>query len=190
MNGTCESANPLDIRYLKRRGFLVAGFAGELSWTRGGRTNGSVQLFAQGMRIDLVYSWRYGEGDWQVAREEVDLVETEQKLGGRRQWFRCPGCHKRCAILYAGMRFRCRKCSQLTYNSQREDPFSRSISQAQKIRMQLGGTASLLDPFPEKPRGMHWRTYEKHFFRAAKQERLVSSRGRAFVSALNARIGR
>jgi hypothetical protein len=27
--------------------------------------------------------------------------------------------------------------------------------------MRLGGGPSVLDPFPEKPRGMHWRTYDR-----------------------------
>jgi hypothetical protein len=27
--------------------------------------------------------------------------------------------------------------------------------------MRLGGTANMLDDFPEKPKGMHWRTYER-----------------------------
>jgi hypothetical protein len=32
---------------------------------------------------------------------------------------------------------------------------------SQKIRMRLGGSASMLDEFPEKPKGMHWRTYDR-----------------------------
>ena len=35
----------------------------------------------------------------------------------------------------------------------------RILSQAQKIRERLGGSVSLFDAFPEKPRGMHRRTY-------------------------------
>jgi hypothetical protein len=27
--------------------------------------------------------------------------------------------------------------------------------------MKLGGSANMLDDFPEKPKGMHWRTYER-----------------------------
>jgi hypothetical protein len=27
--------------------------------------------------------------------------------------------------------------------------------------MRLGGSPNLLEPFPEKPRGMHWQTYNK-----------------------------
>jgi hypothetical protein len=29
------------------------------------------------------------------------------------------------------------------------------------IRMRLGGSNDPLEPFPQKPRGMHWRTYRR-----------------------------
>ena len=35
----------------------------------------------------------------------------------------------------------------------------RGVFQAQKIRMRLGGTVNLFEPFPEKPKRMHWCTY-------------------------------
>jgi hypothetical protein len=35
------------------------------------------------------------------------------------------------------------------------------LNQAQSIRERLGGTASMYDPFPGKPKRMHWETYQE-----------------------------
>ncbi len=35
------------------------------------------------------------------------------------------------------------------------------MHRAQDIRRQLGGDGNLFDLFPEKPKGMHWKTYER-----------------------------
>ena len=53
-----------------------------------------------------------------------------------------------------------------------ENPRYRAISRVQKARMRLGWSANLLERFPEKPRGMHRRTYYRLLARAmAGQER-------------------
>jgi len=82
--------------------------------------------------------------------------------GGRRAWFRCPtsDCGRRVAILYLRGTFACRHCHQLGYASQRIQPWERALAQAQAIRERMGGTASMYEPFPNKPRGMHWPTYD------------------------------
>jgi hypothetical protein len=56
-------------------------------------------------------------------------------------------------------RFACRKCYNLSYATRSYDRIDRSNSRAQTIRLKLGGTASLLDGFPSKPKGMWWTTY-------------------------------
>ncbi len=37
----------------------------------------------------------------------------------------------------------------------------RALHKAQEIREKLGGSANMMEPFPEKPKGMHWWTYER-----------------------------
>ena len=66
------------------------------------------------------------------------------------------------AVLYGpGRYFLCRHCYELVYESQRENKMTRVLRRAQGIRERLGGRANMTKPFPEKPKGMHWRTYER-----------------------------
>ena len=95
----------------------------------------------------------------------VEIEWTPCHYGGSRAWFRCParGCGRRVAILYIGKFAFCRRCGQLAYESQREAPHDRALTRAQAIRMKLGGSGSMADPFPPKPKGMHWHTYWRLF---------------------------
>jgi hypothetical protein len=33
------------------------------------------------------------------------------------------------------------------------------LHRSRRIRQRLGGSANLMEPFPERPKGMHWSTY-------------------------------
>jgi hypothetical protein len=64
--------------------------------------------------------------------------------------------------LYAGGRlFACRHCYDLAYASQQESLRERGLFKSQKIRMDLGGSPNMLEEFPDKPKGMQWRTYDR-----------------------------
>jgi hypothetical protein len=52
-------------------------------------------------------------------------------------------------------------CYDLTYESRRQDAWTRKTGKAEKIRVRLGGSPSLAEAFPAKPRGMWQRTYER-----------------------------
>jgi hypothetical protein len=95
-----------------------------------------------------------------VAGLRVALAWTGCNYGGSRPWFLCPGCGGRRGVLYLGRGWlRCRQCLDLAYPTQNECERDRLCTKAQKIRMRLGGSGSLMELFPEKPKGMHWRTY-------------------------------
>ena len=92
----------------------------------------------------------------------VELAYTDQHLGGRRTWFLCPTCDHSCALLYRRRGdLACRKCHGLAYESQRCSRSDRLTLRAQRIRRRLGGSGNLSKPFPERPRGMHRRTYAR-----------------------------
>ncbi len=68
----------------------------------------------------------------------------------------------RVAVLYGGGIFACRKCYQLAYPSQREDTGNRAARRAHRIRDRMGWPGSILEGSGwGKPKGMHWRTYER-----------------------------
>ena len=93
-------------------------------------------------------------------RTRVDLIYTDQHLGGRRRWFVCPDCGRRCLLLFRRVgRLACRACHDLAYASEYESHEDRLRRRARTIRRRLGGSAKLLEPFPERPKGMHGKTY-------------------------------
>jgi hypothetical protein len=155
----CEDYLSIDIAWLKRQGSLSPGNSGNITWSRGGKTTSSIGYRAEVAGLRLIYRTRRAEDDWQGVNELIPFAWTDANFHGRRQWFACPGCNRRCRIIYGGPYFRCRKCYQLKYESQYEPIFDRAANQRHKLRKRLGHVGSLEGPFPSKPKGMHWKRY-------------------------------
>jgi hypothetical protein len=138
-----------------------------LRWSRAGRKSGSIRGVVDSSRppesVTLLYRLRSGlGGEWEDVKETVPLTWTACNFGGERLWFICPGagCGRRVALLYGpGRYFLCRHCCDLSYESQRENEMNRALRKAQSIRERLGGSASMMKPFPERPKEMHHETY-------------------------------
>jgi hypothetical protein len=159
---TCEGMKRVELAYMRRRGMLVPGSAGSLSWNVGGRPSGDIRYRTESECLVLIYRFKEnGDENWTGVNERVPYTFTEQKLGGSRRWFCCPSCQRRCSIIYGGKWFRCRKCHNLAYSTQNESPMFRGLTRAQKLRERLGGSLCIDDPFPAKPKGMHWKTYAR-----------------------------
>jgi len=78
----------------------------------------------------------------------------------------------------AGEYFLCRHCHDLTYQSQWDNEMYWTLHRVQEIRKQLGGSAYMTEPFPEKPKRMHWKTYERLWWdhHEAEMEQLTGMR--------------
>lgn len=163
---TVEGRTSLDINRWARDGYLTAGRWFSWKWTWGDGSTSSINVRVEtAWSIRLIYRTRSGgEVDWTDVDYSIQLTRTPCRFGGERTWFLCPGrgCGRRVAKLYcAGRYYVCRHCGNLAYSSQREDAGDRALRRAQTIREKLGGSANMLELFPPKPKGMHWRTYTR-----------------------------
>src|SRR3974377_1093532 len=149
----CETFRSFDVRRALREGTLKVRAQFVASLTRGPETDGVVYVISEPDALVLIE---------RGFRQRVALSWTPCQRGGTRAWAICPRGSRRVAILFdRGGLFACRACCGLTYSSQRETPKFRSIRKARKMRERFGGGENLMAPFPDKPKKMHWRTYER-----------------------------
>lgn len=160
---TTDDMLRLDVRWLQRDGLLMPGLIKTLTWSRDGQKTGSIQISADGRIVRLVYQAQRTGGEAQQMDYPVRLAWTKCTLGGERAWFCCPaqGCGRRVAILYGGSVFACRHCHRLVYESQRERFPDRHALQVERVRKKLGWTQGAFISNYEKPKGMHWQTYNR-----------------------------
>ena len=192
---TTDECHGLDIRDLYRDGLLKPGSWFSWRWLRGDRETGSIRGFVYQDKLVLSYRSKLG-GEWEDVKEPVPLEWTPCNFGGERPWFVCPGvvngvaCGRRVAVLYGpGKYFLCRHCYDLRYESQREDKSHRALRRAQKIRHQLGGSANMMEPFPDKPKGMHHHTYMKLFWEHHEAEMEHLAGMREWLDKLQKQVG-
>lgn len=158
-----DDMRQIDIRRLARDGYLKAGMAYGWQWKRRGEVIASINVKVEVDRVWFNYRQRERCGEWQDMRYPVRLDRTACHLGGDRVWWRCPavGCGRRVAVLYGGSVFACRHCHKLAYRCQRETDDDRATRRADTLRHRLKWEPGILNGEGWKPKGMHWRTFER-----------------------------
>ena len=150
--GKAEACQRLDVRQVKRRGALRAGYAGTWSWqdSATGEPTGSIGFRANAAGLELTYTL-----DGVQKAQHVPVLHTACNYGGSRPWFACPACARRVGVIFLRRGgFYCRSCAQVGYYSQSEDGIGRSWRMQRKAEAKLGeGWA--------RPKGMHATTREK-----------------------------
>ncbi len=153
--GRVEDGLRLDMRVLRRRGYLVPGaiVSGKMAWERRDVCTGTV-----GLRMELqvahgLLTISYSR-DGQDHHEEVAIVSTPCRYGGRRYYFVCPRAGVRCELLISirGNPFVSRKAARLTYATQSEDRLARLQTARIKAEDRAYGRKGL-----PKPRGARKR---------------------------------
>ena len=170
----------IDVNKLRRAGCLKPGYHGELKWSVNGEQTGVIDLLMNGGRLILDYQVRRPGEDWAQVEEAVPIEWRPCRYGGQRPYFRCPGgvagkpCGRRVAKLHCGGGyFLCRVCGRLRYACQAEPRVDRQFRRADKRRIAMGGLRGLFEPYPAKPRGMWWRTYDRHIAEISNAEAYV-----------------
>ena len=150
---TADASCKLKMFYLKKWGMLSEGATGETSWTSSMRGTTTTLIFGIHLTDDpfiiLMYTITDRNGNETEYKYEVSLVTTPCNFGGIRYWFGCPCCGRRVAVLYLApgdVRFRCRHCNNLTYDS-------RNISSTAKF----GVTGREIDKLRSEIKRWTWR---------------------------------
>lgn len=178
-----ELSLPLDVCRLAREGLLVPGSSFEWHWTNYGQHIGEIKVSVEGApdRVILSYQRTPYDGESQDVQCRITLTNTPCHYGGARVWFLCPRCAHRCARVYHSARdgrYACRRCLKLAYSSESESLIGRAWRRQHKIEAKLAANC-------EKPKGMHWHTYERLCDRL---EAIQAKKDMLFLSHL-ARLG-
>ena len=153
-----DDFSSLDIRLLSREKLLVPGIRYSGQWSEGDRV-ATLELRVQCDSFVLIF--KPFSSDTTV-EHWLDIETTPCQFGGRRPWFKCPRCDRRVAVLYEFSRhFACRHCGGLAYSSQKEGVGTRAVHQADAIRKRLGWRAGVAYGTGLKPKGMHWKTFDR-----------------------------
>ncbi len=149
----------LDMARFTKYTDMTAYSWGSQHWTSGNGHESSIAYQVQsGVGVRLMYTNNKTDSLDYVVR----TTSTRCNYGGRRYWWVCPSCGRRCRVLYGGRYFVCWKCSGAYYETQKsKDMLTRIDYELTAIRRKLKAnkTLAVTSAQPARPKGMHVRTY-------------------------------
>ena len=163
--GVLEHYRSLSVNRFHREGMLRGW--GQTTWAwldEDGEQAASIGVGFSPEALELEYTVSPGEPEAKRMHYQVPITWTPCHYGGERPWFICPNvsCQRRVGKLYLrGGYFICRHCAGAAYGSQRETVSDRLMRKARKIRRRLGASMNLTESVWRKPKGMHWKTFER-----------------------------
>ncbi|MDP2005524.1 MAG: hypothetical protein Q8K45_07580 [Rubrivivax sp.] len=131
MYATVESCRRIDVRTFAREGLLTAGNTFAWTWWQDLK---ECRVEVEGNALVLRHSLALAP-----TAQRVPILRTDCPFGGTRPWFECPGCSRRCALLFLRpWGFVCKRCGGLAYTSEREDEIARGARARNKAAARLG----------------------------------------------------
>ena len=182
-----------------RRGFAVDGrfTTGSLSWSRGDRPAGSIGYKCDMSDPDaatLVLEYTFTDersGEKRDYTQRIALSYTVPHYGGRRWWLHCPVNGSRVAKLYmppGAEAFASRKAWRLGYHSQRVSKRDAVFERLFRLQRKLGSYQGWGHGIT-RPKGMHHRTFERHFERYCDLDDECALETMAFLGRIGERLG-
>jgi hypothetical protein len=132
------------------------------------KSNGVHLFYIQSNGTNLVAGVRHKDhfkvsiGKQAHTAYKIPIDKIPCHYGGFRSYFRCPLCDSRSRMLYFDEKslLLCRKCLNLSYESQQLRPTLRLYSMTEKIKKMVNEKGGDLK-FNEKPPKMHTATYKR-----------------------------
>ncbi|MDT2422078.1 hypothetical protein [Enterococcus avium] len=171
---TAENYFSIDTKQFKE--LLKIGKTARCSYTfTQSRTRAGEKEILHQEEVEVILN---GEKNYMLLGGRRILIETTPcNYGNKRYWFGCTICGGRTTKLFlhggANATWKCRRCANLVYRSQQEtkSDFWTWYYKAQAIAQEIdpdywedGFSYLLTHPnilFPNKPKNMHWKTYER-----------------------------
>lgn len=155
--GNLYHSKEINIRYLKKNGYLSSNQPQVLGWRRDGKITGSVCVSFTENQIQIDWKQKEGDQEWEDKQASISIEKTACRFGGTQPWFICPTCHRKVINLYLHSKgqWSCRQCADLFYPSENESKLDRQRRKVDRLK------SKLREDYWIKPKGMHQKTFDR-----------------------------